>query len=95
MVSFNLNPYTSICLGCTARMQFYIKLDGSNVIEYQEDLGPQSEINTSSTHLLQVGPGSHTIEIHGRAAAAGSLGFFLNGYSFSNPNYMIIQLMPS
>ena len=69
LVSFTLPASTNLCIGCVLlpRLFVHMKLNGLRVGGYFEELGFVSITQMNGSNLLQVGPGTHTIQLFGWA----------------------------
>ena len=92
LVSFNISSSTSVCIGCVAsRPAIYIFLNGIEHAAFFWDMPQKTYLSLSGSHLLQVGPGTHKVELLGGLSYGP--GAILGGMPHS-PNNMIVQIIP-
>ena len=99
LVSFVVPPYTISCGPCFSTVPtFHLMLNGGTAASYWEAIqgGPAADIQVSRSKLLEVGPGTHTIELFGVNSSFNSFYMWGNnaGGNTFNANYMVIQVIP-
>ncbi len=94
LVSFNVPPFTNYCFGCNpALAKIKMRFNGGLAGNYRSNLPGETYLLMSGTNLLQVGPGTHTIQLFGEAGSGG-MGFLMWGNSANEANFMIVQVIP-
>ncbi|CAN5581424.1 hypothetical protein BH10BAC3_BH10BAC3_35420 [soil metagenome] len=95
LVSFSIPVYTNFCAFCNpANTHFYVRLNGNQVATYQQDIPQEVYFQWSASNLVQVGPGTNTIEILARVSAGSPQGVFINASNGNATNSMIVQVIP-
>jgi hypothetical protein len=92
IVMFNVRVLPGFCLSCNhsnARIGIYV--DGNQSRYFTQDIQNSTVANFSATYLVQLGAGSHTIDLRGMKTGP-SLFFAYGGSVIANN--MILQIIP-